>query len=526
MATSVFKGKDRLGLVIFWLGTLGVTFGVISHIPMFLDAAPNGYKMVGMPMCTEMLVGMATIVLGTIAAGYGLMPAGWWKKAKTQQHVDVAHFHEEGDGRLTAAHWQLLVVLMAALVIDTMKPATLGFVVPGTMKEYDIAKPMVAWLPFSGLSGTALGSWLWGILADKMGRRAAILLAAIMFIGTSICGAMPTFEWNLIMCFVMGLSAGGMLPIAYTLLAETIPTKHRGWTLVLLGGVGLVGGFFAASGLASLLEPHFGWRVLWLVGLPTGLLLIFFNRFIPESPRFLIMTGREEEAKAVMARFGRTVKHVSVPKKHHDVTEAGSGRLFRAPLLTQTLTLNLAALAWGLVNFGLLLWMPANLRAAGYDVTDANKLLFQSSLLALPTSVLTAWLYTKWSTKWTLVMSLLLTIASLGGLTLLGTDLTALHISPLVILAVLMTGANAVIAVLLPYSAENYPLYIRGRGTGLVAASSKAGGIVAQIVNMLAAVPTLAVASLVLAAPVAFAAMLTAAKGRETRGLNLEQLDK
>ena len=46
---------------------------------------------------------------------------------------------------------------------------------------------------------------------------------------------MPDFYWNLGMCFLMGLGVGGMLPIAYALLAETIPARHRGWLMVLVG---------------------------------------------------------------------------------------------------------------------------------------------------------------------------------------------------------------------------------------------------------------------------------------------------
>src|SRR3546814_7869293 len=69
-----------------------------------------------------------------------------------------------------------------------------------------------------------------------------------MFSGTAICGAMPTFEWNLVMCFLMGASAGGMLPIAFTLMAETVPAAHRGWLLVALGGVGTSAGYLLAAG--------------------------------------------------------------------------------------------------------------------------------------------------------------------------------------------------------------------------------------------------------------------------------------
>ena len=68
-----------------------------------------------------------------------------------------------------------------------------------------------------------------------------------MFVGTAICGAMPSLAWNVGMCFMMGAAAGGMLPVTYALLAEMMPSEHRGWSLVLVGGLGAVGGYFAAS---------------------------------------------------------------------------------------------------------------------------------------------------------------------------------------------------------------------------------------------------------------------------------------
>jgi putative MFS transporter len=159
-------------------------------------------------------------------------------------------------------------------------------------------------LPLSGLLGLTLGSLIWGAMADRHGRRPALLVATLLFIATSICGTMPSFEANLLMCFVMGLSAGGLLPVVLTLLTELSPRRHRGFVLVLVAGLGSTGGYLAASGLASLLEPHFGWRVLWLVGLPTGLAMVGVQRLIPESPRFLRLHGREAEAREVMDRYG------------------------------------------------------------------------------------------------------------------------------------------------------------------------------------------------------------------------------
>jgi len=70
--------------------------------------------------------------------------------------------------------------------------------------EYGLDSRTVAWLPFAALSGTVISSVVWGWLADLDGRRTSILLSAMMFIGTAICGEMPLLWWNVCMCFLMG----------------------------------------------------------------------------------------------------------------------------------------------------------------------------------------------------------------------------------------------------------------------------------------------------------------------------------
>jgi putative MFS transporter len=531
-AIRIGQGIPRL--IAFWLGAVAVAIGVGFHMPMFLDARSMNYSLAGMPMDGMMLTGMGLIVTGTLLAGYGLLPGPAIadepnREAPNWETIVSGTSQTGGTERLTPAHWGMMATMMIALVIDVMKPASLGFVVPGMAKEYGLSRPVVAMLPFFALTGTMLGSYLWGVLADMLGRRAAILLAAIMFIGTSICGAMPSFAWNVVMCFLMGLSAGGMLPVAYTLLAETVPAKHRGWFLVLLGATGLAGGYLAASGCATLLEPIFGWRIMWFLGLPTGLLLIVLNRFIPESPRFLLLHRRAAEAHRVLARFQASLPdmHTSVPlalqvgaSSHHGTV------LARHPFAGTTASLNVAALAWGLVNFGLILWLPADLRAEGYSVGGSDSLLAQSALLALPTAVITAWLYARWSTKRTLILLCVLTAIGLCGISLLGSGLPATGAFSIALITVLMIGSNGVIAVLLPYSAESYPMQIRGKGTGMVAGSSKLGGVVAQIISMAAVVPALTMAAVVLAIPVIASAAMLGRYGTETRGRRLEEFDR
>ena len=66
------------------------------------------------------------------------------------------------DAPLSAAHWGLMAVLVIALIIDIMKPASLGFTLPGMMSEYQVDKATVSLVPFSALVGTVVGSIIWG----------------------------------------------------------------------------------------------------------------------------------------------------------------------------------------------------------------------------------------------------------------------------------------------------------------------------------------------------------------------------
>src|SRR5437763_754894 len=222
MSNSGLMFAQRRSALVFLGGCALVTLGVLLHLPMYWMGKDIGFVLSGMPMDPKMYVGMAMIVLGIVAAGYGLLPS------TTVTHTDEdENFAPPEDSPLTRAHWLLMAGLAVGLIIDIMKPATLGFVTPGIRAEYHLTKAVVALFPLSALTGLTFGSFLWGWLADRYGRRAAILLSAVIFIGTSICGSMPSYQWNVFMCFLMGIGAGGMLPVAYALLAENMPTKHR-----------------------------------------------------------------------------------------------------------------------------------------------------------------------------------------------------------------------------------------------------------------------------------------------------------
>jgi MFS transporter, putative metabolite:H+ symporter len=506
----------------FAVGVSAVVAGAALHWPDFLGMAGQHYRLAGMAMSPQMWLGMALIVAGLAVAVVGFLPSGPLPRSGGSYRVEAMD-----ERRLSWVDVRVLAVLVFALVIDIMKPATIGFVIPGGRAEYGLTTLQVSLWPLVALTGTTVGSLVWGLMADRVGRRPATLLATLMFAGTSICGAMPAYQLNLAMCFLMGASAGGMLPLAYALLAELMPRRHRSWLAVLVGSIGSAGGYLAASLAAALLMPAFSWRVLWLIGLPTGLVLCLLARYIPESPRFLLLAGRDEEARMVMRDHG--VHVLSGPAvaldERHPAGRRAVALLVRPPHVLATLALVLYGVGWGMVNFGFLTWLPTLLMSGGGSAAFASGLIARSALVALPGAVLMALLYGFWRTRDSLSLFAIGIGVSLLALALLiGRGLPAWAMAGL--LVVLLTMINGSSAALSSYSADVYPTAVRGTGSGLVAAAMKLGGVLGPqlLAVALAAGVGLVTPALVVAGPLLVAALLVWQAGLETRGHRLEDV--
>jgi len=520
--------------IAFWIGCALIVAGVLSHWPMLAMGAHMHYHLAGMPMDAPMLVGMALIPLGVVLAGYGLMPRLEQMRRVLQHARDAMTFHIADSVPLNAAHWTLVVVLVLALVIDVMKPATLGFVMPGMTAEYAISKKTGGLLAFVALIGTTVGSVVWGRIGDLFGRRSAILLSALMFMATAICGAMPSYNWNLAMCFMMGAAAGGMLPIAFTLMAETVPAAHRGWLLVALGGIGTSAGYLAAAGAATLLEPSFSWRALWLLNLPTGAVILLLNHWIPESPRFLSSVGLENQARSVLAKFTGgaggandaiepATPTIDDSDESHAIT--GARQLLHGRYARMSWGLVLCGIAWGLVNFGFVLWLPLNLVQLGVEASGTSALLAKSAVLALPATGVVVWFYHRWSSFGSLALFIGLTSAALlvfAALGFVGVRSGAATIAATVALLISVSG---VIAMLIPYAAEIYPVQLRGTGSGVIAASSKLGGILGAGLGVAGFFEHFVASAVLIAVPMTISGLMLFRDGIETRGVKLEDIE-
>lgn len=521
----------------FWTGVVACTAGVLLHLPMYWSTRDMHFVMKGMTPDAPMITGMVLIGVGLVLSAYGLVPRNAGEVARRSANVRVAALDEAG---LKPQHVILLLVMSLAVTIDIMKPITLSFVAPGTAKEYGLKSPgnphghiPVSLLALVGIGGTVIGSLIWGRLGDRIGRRASLLLASILFVTTSICGAMPGFSWNLLMCFLMGLGVGGMLPIAFVIMAETIPARHRGWAMVLVGG-NAAAAYAATSGLAGWLIPHWSWRIMWLLGIPTGLLLVLLNRWIPESPRFLLATGRVEAAQAVMNRYG--VVALSPAEADDDgrllpELETAGGqkvsyrRLFQSPYLGSTLAIAFLAIGVGLVTYGFQQWIPSNLQHLGYSTENSAAVLRDSSLVAFPLNFVVAWLYGFWSGRRTLLLLTAATAVALLGFTFAGDGVVHHKTLLRLLLVIPIWGVSAIVAIIGAYSSEIYPTRIRATGSGFAAGASKAGGVLILGIVVYATIPSMGVTALIGAIPLGLAVLLFLRVGVETRQRRLEELE-
>lgn len=516
--------------VAFWIGVTLTAAGVMMQLPMYYMARSMHYHVAGMPVTNEMIIGMSLMFLGLGVTAYSLFP----RARPPRPEFSKVSITPLDDAKIRPAHVALLIVMSIAVTIDGMKPAAFTFVIPGAEAEYGLRGPLnptahalpIGLYPLSGITGTMLGSFIWGWMGDRIGRRASILLAAILFIASSTCGVMPQYWMNLVCCFIMGLAAGGMLPIGFALVSETVPRRHRGWMMV-VSGSNILTALLLVSLLASTLASpaHFGWRMLWLISLPTGLLMIGLNHWLPESPRYLLERGRDEEARAVMRRYGAVLVD-SVPEVTANQNLATSCKdLFKRPFFGLTGAIVLLALSIGISQYGFQQWMPSNLQRLGFSAVAASTLLRNATIIGLPFCIPVALIYHWWGSKRTTLSLAGLIAVGLAAFVLLGNQVISNRNLLYVLLVVPLCGVNVLNAVLAAYTAEVYPTAIRARGSGVSAGATKTGGVaILSLVLIAFAAPSIRMTAALGMVPMAAALIALGSFGPETRHKQLEQI--
>lgn len=276
---------------------------------------------------------------------------------------------------------QIRVLLLCFLIVllDGFDTAAIGYIAPELIHSWNIERAQLAPAFGAGLFGMLLGSFCFGPLADRHGRKVVLLTCVAIFgLGTLATALSPNIEVLSILRFVTGIGLGGVLPNCITLSSEYSPARRR-MLLVTLSYSGFTLGLALGGAVAGALLPRVGWQGLLLIGgLAPLLLLPVLYLALPESVCFMANSPRHT------ATLRRIITRISGQSDWErvrlvgDSGEAGArsplSALFSPGQLARTLLLWLTFFCCLFVFYLLTNWLPTVLRASGYDTGGAARI--------------------------------------------------------------------------------------------------------------------------------------------------------
>jgi MFS family permease len=221
-------------------------------------------------------------------------------------------------------HTRVVLALGITWILDGLE-VTLAGALSGALKEsptlnfsnFDVGLSNSAYL-----AGAVLGALGFGWLTDRIGRRKLFFITLALYLSATAATAL---SWNVasyaLFRFLTGAGIGGEYTAINSTIQELVPARYRGWTDLVINGSFWVGAAIGATSAIVLLDPHLigpdlGWRLAYLTGAALGLVVFVMRMWIPESPRWLMIHGRPEEAHAIVTEIERSViGHAQDPRQ-------------------------------------------------------------------------------------------------------------------------------------------------------------------------------------------------------------------
>lgn len=208
------------------------------------------------------------------------------------------------DGRpVTRYQWMIFSICALTMVVDGFDAQAIGYVAPDLVKSLGIPSALLGPIFTAGLFGMALGNLFFGLLSDRLGRRAVLIFSLVLFGALTLAkAAAGTAEQILVLQFIAGLGIGGAYPNAIALTSEYAPGPRR--SIIVTGAAtGYLVGTVLGGFLAGLLLPAFGWRAVFIVGgaIPLGIAVCAWVA-LPNSVRQLVLQHAPAEQIARIVR--------------------------------------------------------------------------------------------------------------------------------------------------------------------------------------------------------------------------------
>ena len=207
-------------------------------------------------------------------------------------------------------HWMIIVGLGISWILDGLEIQIVSN--NGFSNEFHMTSVQVGWVGTIYLIGEVVGALVFGRLSDKLGRRKLFILTLFIYLaGSAISGLSPAIWFLYLFRFVAGLGIGGGYAAINSAIDELIPRKYRGHVDIAINGTYWGGAALGAAANLFFLNnfsDNIGWRLSFFIGPVLGIIIIFLRRNIPESPRWLMTHGHQEDAEKTVEDIEQRVR--------------------------------------------------------------------------------------------------------------------------------------------------------------------------------------------------------------------------
>jgi MFS transporter, putative metabolite:H+ symporter len=369
---------------------------------------------------------------------------------------------------ISSFHRRILWLIGIGMFFDGFDIYVAGAVLGSTLKSGFSTMGQNAQFISATFLGMMLGAFFTGFLGDKYGRRFTYQANLAIFGLASIAAAFaPSMLFLIFLRFVMGAGLGAENVVGYATMTEFVPPQARGKWLGIVS-VFVVSGLPVTGLLGTLLIPHFGWRVMFVLGGVGAMVVWYLRKALPESPRWLESVGRTEEADAILQDIEREVSlhHAPLPEPllaPPAIHSRDLGSLLHPILLPRMIVGATTLIVVNTLIFGFVTWLPTFFVQEGLSIVSSLGYSLIISLGAPLGTALGAFTADSWGRKPTIVGASVATIV-------IGSVYPFVH-NPAVLLAVgflLMIPIYVLVAVLFAiYIPELFPTEVRMRASGI-----------------------------------------------------------
>lgn len=434
---------------------------------------------------------------------------------------------------ISGIHWKIFMIGAIGWFFDSIDLAMLSYALPGITDYFglnEVQGGLIATVTFIGMF---FGAYFGGLLADRFGRKPVFAWTLIFY---SLASLMTGLAWNyeslLVFRFLLGLGMGAEFPVIIAYISEFMPTRKRGALTSLMEGFWPIG-VLAAVVLSRLLIPDFGWRSVFLVMVLPSLYVVIIRRHLPESPRWLQMVGRYDEAEKVVQEIERNIEKKKGIKlepvretiKSEQIVNADESSvktLFNPKYIRRTIMLVVFMFTFYFAYYAINTWLPTIINNRGFPIVETFNYFIIMTLWGIPGFITTYFLVEKWGRKKSMFVFGVITVIAV--LFMVNANST---VQILVAGSILNFFYFGWICLLYAYVPEQYPTSVRGTGAGLAWALGRLGSTIGPFFAavLLASIGSAGV--LYLGAGAAVLAILAVAiLGTETKGQSLEELNE